>query len=94
MSVLDEGLSTLCCHAQRKCCDTQRDSCRQLLILYACLGKCIAHECRLVAVPPDSAPIRRLNVMLDVADLLNKSKDMLARLSDCVDYSSKLENDQ
>ena len=38
--------------------------------------------------------LRRLKVMLDVADLLNKKKDMLARLSNCVDNSSKLENDQ
>ena len=32
--------------------------------------------------------------MLDVAKLLYKSKDMLARLSNCVYHSSELENDQ
>ena len=38
--------------------------------------------------------LRRINVMLDVAKLLYKSKDMLARWSNCVYHSSELENDQ
>ncbi len=56
ISVLEGSLLILCFHARDRRCDTQRESWRQLLILYACLGKCVADKCRLVAVSADSAP--------------------------------------